>query len=316
MSFSFEVKKELCSKNEAPRHCNIAEICAIINTCGTISFTESGAFIKIQTESASVAKRYFMLIKNNFNVSGSLSSAKSLKFKKNRQYSVLIDDEAAAGKILNAAGILDSNSKSTNLNKGVNALVVKSTCCKRAYIRGAFISGGSVTTPEKGYHIEFVNHDADLSAALSLIINSFGLNSKVTVRKSYYVTYIKDVDNIIDLINVMDAPISLMNFENARILKDMRNNVNRRVNCETANINKTVDAALKQIDDIKYIFEQKKQEHLSDQLLEIAELRLKNPESSLKELGNMLTRPVGKSGVNHRLRKLSEIADDLRAGGQ
>jgi len=311
MSFSFEVKKELCSKNEAPRHCNIAEICAIINTCGHIFLNGQNYEIKIHTESASVAKRYYMLVKNNFNVSSSLSSSKSLKFKKNRQYSVFIDDSVSAKKILSATGLLNPNSKNIP-HKGINPLIVKNTCCKRAYIRGAFVSGGSVTTPEKGYHIEFVNQDELLSLALSGLINSFGLNSKVMLRKNYYMVYIKDVENIVDLINVMDAPVSLMNFENARILKDMRNNVNRRVNCETANINKTVDAALKQISDIQYIFEQKHHGRISDQLLEMAELRLKNPEASLKELGSMLSMSVGKSGVNHRLRKLSEIADEMR----
>ena len=311
MSFSFEVKKELCSKNESPRHCNIAEICGIINTCGTI-YTASNIAVKIQTESAAVAKRYFMLIKKSFNVSGKLTSAKSLKFKKNRQYSVLIDDPADAKKVLSAAGLLNPNSLDSKVHKSVNALVVKNACCKRAYIRGAFISGGSVTTPEKTYHIEFVNQEQELCIALSSLINSFGLNSKITVRKGYYVVYVKDVENIVDLLNIMEAPVSLMNLENVRILKDMRNNVNRRVNCETANINKTVDAALKQINDIEYIFEKRGRDHLKEQLLEIAELRLANPEASLKELGDMLIVPVGKSGVNHRLRKLSEMADKMK----
>ena len=131
-------------------------------------------------------------------------------------------------------------------------------------------------------------------------------------RKKHFVVYVKEGAGIVDILNVMEAHNSLMDLENIRIVKEMRNSVNRKFNCEMANLNKTVSAAVRQIEDIKYISDTVGLSYLSKPLMEIAAVRLENPDSSLKELGELLSSPVGKSGVNHRLRKISEIADDLR----
>lgn len=144
------------------------------------------------------------------------------------------------------------------------------------------------------------------------LINAFGLDSKIAQRKNHYLVYLKEGSQIVDILNVMEAHVALMELENVRILKEMRNSVNRQVNCETANINKTVTAAARQVDDILYIRDTVGFSDLPESLSEIAELRLEHPESSLVELGNMLGSPIGKSGVNHRLKKLSLIADRLR----
>jgi len=196
----------------------------------------------------------------------------------------------------------------------VSQAVVERDCCRRAYIRGAFISGGSLSDPEKTYHMEFVNSSQSLITSLSRIIGGFGAHSRVIRRKSHYIAYLKEGEHIVDLLNVMGAHLSLMDLENLRIVKDMRNNVNRIVNCETANLSKVVLAAVKQINDIEYINRSKGLGYLNGQLLEVANLRLANTESSLAEIGMMLVPPVGKSGVNHRLRKISEIAESLRGG--
>ena len=183
--------------------------------------------------------------------------------------------------------------------------MVSSICCRRAYIRGAFISVGSVNDPEKNYHLEFVL--ADLSAAEQLrdLINAFGLDAKVVERKEHYIVYLKEGEQIVDLLNIMEAPLALMDLENVRIVKEMRNDINRKVNCETANLNKVVGAAVKQLEDINYI----------EETIGLARLpRLEYPDRSLKELGSFLMTPVGKSGVNHRLRKISSIAEALREG--
>ena len=171
---------------------------------------------------------------------------------------------------------------------------------------------GSVTNPKKGYHLEIAVASERLCRQLQELVLSFGIEAKIVERKKYYVLYVKEGSLIVDFLNVMEAHLALMEFENVRILKDVRNSVNRQVNCETANINKTVTAAARQIEDIQYIERRKGFRQLNDGLREIAELRLDYPDSSLAELGQMLSKPLGKSGVNHRLRKLSNIADGLR----
>lgn len=197
------------------------------------------------------------------------------------------------------AGIVDEN-------------LLKRLCCKRAYIRGAFLSGGSISDPKKSYHFEIVCRTAQQAGQLQGVINSFDMDAKIVERKKHFVVYLKEGEQIVDMLNIMEAPISLMNLENVRILKEMRNSVNRKVNCETANISKTVNAAVKQLDDILYIKEKAGLESLAPNLQEAAFLRLEHPEAPLKELGTYFSPPVGKSGVNHRLRRISEIADKLR----
>ena len=198
----------------------------------------------------------------------------------------------------------------------VNPLVIKSLCCKRAFLRGAFLGIGSMSNPEKGYHLEFVCENDEQAMQIQGALADFDIEGKVVQRKRYLVVYIKESEGIVELLNVMGAHQSLMSLENLRILKDMRNKVNRRVNCETANINKTVSAAVKQVEDIEYIDKHKGLRFLDQGLQDIARLRLEHPEATLKELGDMLEPPVGKSGVNHRLKKIGRIAEEIRLGGQ
>jgi len=190
--------------------------------------------------------------------------------------------------------------------------VIQQSCCRRAFIRGAFLASGSISDPEKFYHFEIVCAARPKAEQLKNMIATFGLDAKIVVRKKYYVVYIKEGSQIVDILNVMEAPISLMELENIRILKEMRNSVNRQVNCETANINKTVSAAVKQIEDITYIKDTIGFDGLPENLEQMARLRLLRPDATLKELGEALDPPVGKSGVNHRLRKLSTLAEELR----
>ena len=185
----------------------------------------------------------------------------------------------------------------------------------RAFLRGAFLAAGSVSDPEKFYHLEIVCATEPKAKQIRSIMATFGIEARIVVRKRHYVVYIKEGNQIVDMLNVMEAHRSLMEFENVRILKEMRGNVNRQVNCETANINKTVSAAISQIEDITYIRDRLGFESLPDGLAQIARARLMKPEATLKELGEDLDPPVGKSGVNHRLRKLSELAGKLRDQG-
>ena len=186
------------------------------------------------------------------------------------------------------------------------------SCCRRSFIRGAFLAAGSISDPEKFYHFEIVCPSQDRAEQVQAIIKTFGIDAKMVIRKKYFVVYIKEGSQIVDILNVMEAPIALMELENIRIVRGMRGQVNRQVNCETANINKTVSAAVRQMEDIVYIRDTIGLHNLPENLEEIASLRLARPDASLKELGEALDPPVGKSGVNHRLRKLGAIAQELR----
>lgn len=182
----------------------------------------------------------------------------------------------------------------------------------RAFLRDAFLEIGSMSNPEKGYHLEFVCENENHAYKLIETMQKFEIMAKTVQRKRYTIVYIKESEDIVKLLNVMGAHKCLMDLENLRILKDMRNSINRRVNCEAANISKTVSAANKQIEDIQYIKEHCGFDDLSENLREMAKIRLEYPDATLKELGEYLVPSVGKSGVNHRLRKLSELADSIR----
>ena len=179
-------------------------------------------------------------------------------------------------------------------------------------MRGAFLCTGSMSDPQKSYHFELVFAHRRQAEQLRSLLRSFDVEAGIVARKNASVLYVKEGAQISDLLNVMEAHVALMELENVRILKEMRNSINRQVNCETANINKTVAAAARQIEDIKLIRDTIGFDELKDELKEMAELRLNYPESSLKELGTLLAVPIGRSGVNHRLAKLCEIAEGLK----
>ncbi len=305
MSFSGMVKEELSRQISPARHCRIAEAAALLCAAGRIT---SEGNLRLQTENATVVRKSFTLLQKTFNIETEIAVRESRQMKKGNVYFVEIRDPDEIRNILQGTKL--------SVNRGAlcsdNTLITQQSCCKRAFIRGAFLASGSISDPEKGYHFEIVCPDLKKAEQLQELIHSFQIDAKIVLRKKSYVVYVKEGAQIVDMLAVMEANVALMNLENIRILKEMRNSVNRKVNCETANINKTVNAAVKQIEDIRLIESRMGFHSLNDGLAEIAELRLQYPEATLKELGMMLSPQVGKSGVNHRLRKLSEIADELR----
>lgn len=313
MSFSKNVKEELSRRISTARHCQIAEIAAIISLCGDIIINERNEhFIKIHTENLTVARKYFILIRNAFNISAEISVRRNNNLKKSNIYNVWIRDAQTAMKILKATKLIDAQGEIREELSLTDNLVVQNACCKRAFIRGAFLAYGSMSDPSKNYHFEIVTSAEPKAEQIRNIINSFDMDAKIVKRKRHYVVYVKEGSQIVDLLNIMEAHVALMELENVRILKEMRNTINRKVNCETANINKTVVAASKQVEDILYIKDTIGFDQLSEGLEEIARLRVEHSDASLKELGALLNPPIGKSGVNHRLRKLSMIAENLR----
>lgn len=312
MSFSAEVRDELSRQYGAARHCQIAELTAIITLCGRIQISERDEYrLWIHTENYSVARKFFTLLKKTFNIESEVSVRRHSS-RQTSMYTVLVKDPAQSGKVLQSAKLLDEFGDIREDLSLVSNLIVQNTCCRRAFIRGAFLVSGSISDPEKAYHFEIVTPTEAKAQQLRDLINTFGLESKVASRKNHYLVYLKEGDQLVDLLNIMEAHRALMEMENIRVLKEMRNSVNRQVNCETANINKTVAAATRQTEDIAFIRDRVGLQALPENLVEIAELRVEHPEASLVELGKMLGSPIGKSGVNHRLKKLSLIADRLR----
>lgn len=329
MSFSKDVKEELSHQISSARHCRLAELAAILSCEGRIIGTKSRYFLKLQTENMVVARKYFTLIRKTFNINIDVSVKTNINAKDNHIYMLIIRNPEAVNLILQATKLsFDKNlleekayrndkntvaEKPASIEMGIaDPVITQNTCCKRAFIRGAYLSSGSMSNPKKAYHLEIVVSGREKAEQLRDMIQTFSVDAKIVMRKKNYVVYIKEGSQIVDLLNVMEAHVALMDLENVRILKEMRNQVNRQVNCEAANISKTVAASSKQTDDIIYIRDTVGLGDLADGLEDIARLRIEYPEASLKELGAMLLPPIGKSGVNHRLRKLSMIADQLR----
>ncbi len=279
MSFSGEVKEELARQFGRGRHCQLAELAAMLELCGW----QREKAVLLNTENVLLAEKYRVLLKKAFGV---------------------FPEDAKDEDVLRIAAALRPGSDE-------QSLLVQQTCCRRAYIRGAFMAAGSISDPSRSYHFEIVCRNRRQAELLRELMNGFDADAKVVERKRYRVVYVKEGARIVDMLSVMEASVSLMNLENVRILKEMRNTVNRKVNCETANINKTVSAAVRQIEDIRKIQRTIGFEGLPEPLRNIARLRLEYPDATLKELGEYLVPPVGKSGVNHRLRRLSILAEDL-----
>lgn len=314
MSFSSKVKGEICRYVDMSKEEALAEISAIMKVSGTIAFSGSGLSFKMTTENPASARVIFTLLKEHFNIHSKLMVKKSNSLKKNNIYMVVISEDMGVRDLLYETGILQDIDGIMNLNYRINKDMIKNEDIKRAYVRGAFIGGGSISNPERTYHLEFVTHSEEYAIDLKDLINTFGLNSKVIQRKSSHIIYIKEGEQIVDLLNIIGAHSSLLELENIRIMKEMRNNVNRLVNCETANLSKTVNAAVRQVESIRLIQNKIGLQRLPQNLREVAELRLNYPDESLKELGQMLEPPVGKSGINHRLRKIEKIAEELKTG--
>ena len=302
MSFSGQIKEELAQVISSPRHCQLAELAALVQFCGHIE--EDGSLL-VQSENPLVIRKCFTLLKKTFKIE---AVAKSQMQTQNYRLFVTGED---AFRVLEALKICDTAGH-LMMRHLTDPVLIKNSCCKRAYLRGCYMAVGSMSDPYKSYHLELVCGLQAQAEQLLKILHDFSLDAKMIVRKKYYVVYMKEGENIADFLNITEAHKALMDFENTRIYKGMRNMVNRKVNCEAANITKTVNAATRQVEDIRLIREKMGLEGLPEPLRQMAYVRLENPQASLGELGKLLDPPVGKSGVNHRLRKLGELAKELK----
>ena len=310
MSFSMKVKEELFGVNVSARHCKIAELSALVVQCGKIDVDKRGHLhIKLQTESGYVARKCNILLKRLCQMPVSVSVRTAKGKQSYAQYLIEIHGDENVRKAVELLKIKVSGKEGALRADGMAFL---HTCCKRAFLRGTFLASGSISNPQKSYHFEISETEQGRAEQIVGLIRSFSVDAKSILRKNYHVVYVKEGEQVADLLNIMEAHRALMEFENVRIVKGVRNSVNRQVNCETANLSKTVNAARKQYEDIVLIRDRVGLHVLSEALEEIARLRLEYPEASLIELGDLLSPKLGKSGVNHRLKKISEYADSLR----
>lgn len=307
MSFSAVTKEEL-ARIEVPKECcNLAELAVLVRMDGTLQISNQKYALNVVTESAPVARKIYRLAKTVLNLPVDIVVRRKLRLKKNNSYLVKIYPKGPSD--LQKLGLFDENGE---ILPGISERLIKHRCDQKAYLRGAFLAGGSINNPEGTYHLEIITNDEYHAEGLCKLLNRFHLGAKVSTRKNWHVVYIKESEHIVEFLGLIGAHHALLEFENVRVLKDMRNQVNRLVNCETANLNKTVDAAVRQVENIKRIASTIGLQALPDPIREIAELRLDFPDASLKELGEMLHPKVGKSGVNHRMRKIDELAEKIQ----
>ncbi len=304
MSFSTDVKNELFHMIPKARHCRIAELTAAIRFIGEVSITEREKRITLQTENATLAKKYYTMLKRTFNGNVMLNIRGQAGAGKMHQYKIVVRDPQMIEELMSYTMI--------GKDSEFRAQVLKKECCRRSFIRGAFLANGSMSNPGKSYHFEIVCRHQTQADNLCRLICQYGISAKIIERKNRFVVYIKESEGIIDVLNVMEAHKASMELENVRIIKEMRNSANRQFNCDAANINKMVQAATKQLEDIRLIQENIGLDNIPVPLQEMALVRLEYPDVSLQELGNYLDPPVGKSGVNHRLRKLAALAEEIR----
>lgn len=296
MSFATDVKEEICDVLSYEKHCRLAELSALFKFFVRID-EEEGLKVFIPEDNVAASRKFFTLLNKTYNIKANIFGE---HVEKTRKYRVLSSSDANLDRILH--DVLPSNPMP----------LLDKDCCKRAYLRGVFLATGFIFEPEKSYQLEMSVNDNEFSKLLIFLLGNFGVSAKQSTRKGHEVVYVKGVEAVSDTLNVLGAHKAIMRVANARIMKDVRNGINRRNNCDTANIIKAVSAASKQIEDITFIQEKIGLNALPDSLREIANVRLEHPDSSLTELGTFLNPPVGKSGVNHRLRKLSEFAEGLR----
>lgn len=300
MSFSNDVKNELSRIETNDPCCDKAELLGLLRMSGAIIIRGSNVGIHFSTENAALARRVLQLLKSNYQVQTEIVITRSRRLKKNNRYQVRVIPAPQVSKALTELQLLSVESDLKNP-------LLNNHCCKRTFLRGAFLGGGSISRPSSDYHLEMVTGNEDFAHSIIKVMHSFSLKAKLTDRKNDFIVYLKDGESITKFLSVIGAHNSMMDFENVRIVKEMRNNVNRVVNCETANLNKVVKAAVRQINCIKYIEQHLGLNQLPQALQDTARLRLEYPDASLNELVEY-SGGIGKSGINHRLKKLQEMA--------
>ena len=313
MSFSLDVKNEISRNLPKKKCCELAEIAGFMRISGSIKLSGKGKMgISMSTENPAIARHIKTLFTKYYGISIDLMVGEG-GFNKNRHvYDLIVTSENNAEQILRESGILKVREGSNNISDDIDENIVKSKCCKKSYLKGLFLGGGTMNDPNKGYHFEISTDSQILANDIKKLLNSFvDIHAKISRRKDSYIVYIKDSEQIKDILNILGAHSKLLEYENVRIYKEIRNKTNRINNCEFANMDKTLNAANKQIEAIEKIKMTVGIDSLPDTLIDTALVRLENPEATLSELGEMLDPPIKKAGLYHRLKKIEKISKDL-----
>ena len=307
MSFSSGVKEELAHQGSQARHCRIAFIAAVFHLYPVLTSETAG----IRTENASVAEGFEQALRRWL--------GEGIEVIKNgRETAVLVSGEGQVKKFLQMVKLdrviraEDSDGAKEVRSARISPVLLQKTCCRKAFLRGLFLAAGSVSDPSKSYHLEIAPLSEEDAGEVLRLLSSIGFQAKCTKRKGRSVVYLKEGEQISDFLGSIGATGSLMKLENARILRDIAGNINRQVNFEAANLKKTGIASRRQLEDIQLIERTIGISSLSDALQQAAQLRVDNPDGSLQELAASSDPPVGRSGINHRLQRLSEIAEKIR----
>ena len=310
MSFASQTKNELVSLSVLDC-CARAELSAMTHLNGVVTISSEGLRIEFQTQNATIARRYVKLLRQLYEIKIDVLTRKQMRLNKNNIYIVRITKYAHM--IVNDLGLLTEDGFVLKISEDL----VEQTCCKRSYLRGTFLATGSVNNPEKSaYHLEIFVLEEALAEDIKDLMNQFDLNARTIMRKKGYIVYIKESEKISDFLRVIHANNAVLDFEDIRIFRDMNNSVNRIRNCDVANLNRSWDASNTQRDNIQLIKQTIGLDILSDKLLEAAQVRLKYPEATLNELSDYFEeeyhRSITKSGLNHRFRKINEMADKIK----
>ena len=313
MSFSSDARRELTREPLGDRAAAASELAAALMSLGAVSFRGKDRYsISFTVDSASIIRYFFSQIKRHFGVVCEIRTIRTTQLGQRLRYRLIVPDEACLS-LLTALDMRDASAL-FGIRATPSPALLAGEGCREAFLRGAFMVCGSVTNPERAYHMEFAVGSEPLADEIMYILRLFEIYVKITCRKGQYVVYLKESERIGDLLARIGAHKAMLQIENVRIQKQMVNLVNRQVNCDTNNIRRTVNSAEAQIQDIRYIDEQMGLDKLSKPLRDMAAVRLRYPDTALAGLGEKLNPPIGKSGVNNRLRRLTAIAEKLRSG--
>ncbi len=315
MSFSLDTKNEMAHDVTEKKCCMLAEIAGFLRMNGSIELVGSGKFVVMAiTDNPAIARHFKMLIKMYFDEDTVTGVRQGNSPKKGKLFTMTIGPENRSEPILRETGILMIKEGYNFISDGIYSGLIRSKCCRKAFLKGAFLGAGTITNPTKGYHFEISTTSEILANDIKKLLNSFeGILSKVTMRKKEYVVYIKDSDQIIDVLAIMGAHNKVFEYENIKIEKEIKNKANRISNCDNANIDKAIAAGQRQLEAIRKIRENRGLGSLPDKLKEVAEIRIENPEASLTEIGEMLVPPIKKPGVSKRLSKIEEISQSIKS---
>ncbi|MCL6589337.1 MAG: DNA-binding protein WhiA [Firmicutes bacterium] len=306
--FSQSVREEIIRSGIGKcRGCVRAELAAIFHMAGGIHLEGAQKFsFSVTTEAAGAARRIIHLLKASYQLESEIRVENLEKLGKLHRYRLIIPFQPGLAGMLSDCGIL---TRDNLINNSIKSDLVQGNCCRASFLKGAFLSGGSITDPQKKtYHLELITHNEEFADSLVYLMNLLRLNAKISRRKGYFLVYLKEIEALARFLSLIEAHTAVIHLEEVRVIKSMRGEVNRRLNCETANLGKTLSAAWEQVDLIKGIAESPGLSILPPNLRQTAELRLEYPEATFKELGERHLPPISKSAVNHRLRLIREIA--------